>query len=163
AGIPAFYTPTGAGTAVSDGGLPLKYDADGGVAKASPKKETREVGGLTYVLEEAITGGFAVVKAWESDRVGNLLCPQPPVELQPDVRHRGQGDDRRGRRARGGRRARPRSHPHAGDLRSQDLRRRALREADRAPDGLSEWWCEMTQAGSKSAGLNREQIARRAA
>src|SRR5215204_1348490 len=37
AGIPAFYTPTGAGTAVSDGGLPLKYAADGSVAKASPK------------------------------------------------------------------------------------------------------------------------------
>src|SRR6201995_3576890 len=39
AGIPAFFTPTGAGTAVSDGGLPLKYAADGSVAKASPKKE----------------------------------------------------------------------------------------------------------------------------
>src|SRR5919206_965855 len=31
AGIPAFFTPTGAGTAVSDGGLPLKYNADGSV------------------------------------------------------------------------------------------------------------------------------------
>src|SRR5215470_14979338 len=45
AGIPAFYTPTGAGTAVSEGGLPLKYAPDGSVAKASPKKETREWGG----------------------------------------------------------------------------------------------------------------------
>src|SRR5499427_4353588 len=45
AGIPAFYTPTGAGTAFSEGGLPLKYAADGSVAKASPKKETREFGG----------------------------------------------------------------------------------------------------------------------
>src|SRR6266496_4605635 len=41
-GIPAFFTPTGAGTAVSEGGLPLKYAADGTIAKASPRKETRE-------------------------------------------------------------------------------------------------------------------------
>src|SRR5579859_5985159 len=35
AGIPAFFTPTGAGTAVSEGGLPLKYAKDGSVAKSS--------------------------------------------------------------------------------------------------------------------------------
>src|ERR1700733_1368955 len=39
AGIPAFFTATGAGTAISDGGLPLKYAADKSVLKASPKKE----------------------------------------------------------------------------------------------------------------------------
>src|SRR5688572_20823487 len=39
AGIPAFYTPTGAGTAVSEGGLPLLYNADGTVKKYSVKKE----------------------------------------------------------------------------------------------------------------------------
>src|ERR1700759_3398195 len=39
AGIPAFFTPTGVGTVVAEGGLPLKYAADGSVAKASPKKE----------------------------------------------------------------------------------------------------------------------------
>src|SRR6476619_4092555 len=50
AGIPAFYTPTGAGTAVSEGGLPLKHASDGSVAKASPKKETREFAGRSYVL-----------------------------------------------------------------------------------------------------------------
>src|SRR6476619_5386394 len=53
AGIPAFYTPTGAGTAVSEGGLPLKHASDGSVAKASPKKETREFAGRSYVLERA--------------------------------------------------------------------------------------------------------------
>src|SRR4029079_15522336 len=45
AGTAAFFTPTGAGTAVSDGGLPLKYAAAGSVAKSSPKKETREIDG----------------------------------------------------------------------------------------------------------------------
>ena len=45
AGIPAFYTPTGAGTAVSDGGLPLRYASDGRVAKLRAKKETRDFDG----------------------------------------------------------------------------------------------------------------------
>ncbi|MBX3217688.1 MAG: CoA transferase subunit A [Labilithrix sp.] len=83
AGIPAFYTPTGAGTAVSDGGLPLKYAADGSVAKASPKKETREFGGRSYVLEEAITGDFAIVKAWKGDRFGNLVYRHTAMNFNP--------------------------------------------------------------------------------
>src|SRR5689334_8691926 len=62
AGIPAFYTPTGAGTAVSDGGLPLKYGANGVVAKPSTKKEIRDFGGRPHVLEHAIVGDFAIVK-----------------------------------------------------------------------------------------------------
>ena len=41
AGIPAFYTPAGVGTAVAEGGLPLRYDGDGGVAVASEPKEVR--------------------------------------------------------------------------------------------------------------------------
>ena len=74
AGIPAFYTPTGAGTAVSDGGLPLRYAPGGGaVAKYSDKKETREFNGRPYVLEPAITGDFAIVKAWKGDAWGNLV------------------------------------------------------------------------------------------
>src|SRR5271156_3908673 len=67
AGIPAFYTPTGAGTAISDGGLPLRYATDGTAAKLSPKKETRTFEGRSYVLERAITGDFALVKAWRGD------------------------------------------------------------------------------------------------
>jgi 3-oxoacid CoA-transferase subunit A len=83
AGIPAFYTPTGAGTAVSEGGLPLQYAADGSVAKASPKKETRDFGGRSYVLEEAITGDFAIVKAWKGDRYGNLVYRHTAMNFNP--------------------------------------------------------------------------------
>ncbi len=83
AGIPAFFTPTGAGTAVSDGGLPLKYAADGSVAKASPKKETREIDGRLYVLEPAITGDFAIVKAWKGDRFGNLVYRHTAMNFNP--------------------------------------------------------------------------------
>ena len=83
AGIPAFYTPTGAGTAVSEGGLPLKYASDGSVAKQSEKKEEREFDGRRYVLERAITGDFAIVKAWKGDRFGNLVYRHTAMNFNP--------------------------------------------------------------------------------
>src|ERR671911_2102813 len=50
-GIPAFYTATGVGTQVADGGLPWKYRADGTIEIASPAKQTQAFDGRTYVLE----------------------------------------------------------------------------------------------------------------
>ncbi|GAB2662470.1 succinyl-CoA--3-ketoacid CoA transferase subunit A [Gordonia jinhuaensis] len=73
AGIPAFFTPAGVGTQVADGGLPMRYDGDGGVAAASPPKETREFDGVTYVMERGIVADFALVHAWKGDRMGNLV------------------------------------------------------------------------------------------
>lgn len=76
-GIPAFYTATGVGTQVAEGGLPWRYDGDGGVAVASPPKPTERftVRGVEreYVREEAITADFALVRAWQGDRAGNLV------------------------------------------------------------------------------------------
>ncbi|HEY8074819.1 MAG TPA: CoA transferase subunit A, partial [Labilithrix sp.] len=83
AGVPAFYTPTGAHTAISDGGLPLRYAPDGTVAKTSAKKETREFDGRSYVLERAITGDFAIVKAWKGDRFGNLVYRHTAMNFNP--------------------------------------------------------------------------------
>ena len=85
AGIPAFYTPTGAGTAISDGGLPLRYESGtaGKVAKASEKKEVREFDGRAFVLERAITGDFAFVKAWKADRFGNLVYRHTAMNFNP--------------------------------------------------------------------------------
>jgi len=83
AGIVAFYTPTGAGTAISDGGLPIRYGPDGQVAKYSAKKETREFEGRSYVLETAITGDFAIVKAWRGDRLGNLVYRHTAMNFNP--------------------------------------------------------------------------------
>ena len=40
-GIPAFFTATGVGTQVADGGLPWKYGADGSVQASSPVKDVR--------------------------------------------------------------------------------------------------------------------------
>ncbi len=83
AGIPAFYTPTGVGTAISEGGLPLRYAKDGKVAKTSDKKEVREFDGRSYVLERAITGDFAIVKAWKGDRFGNLVFHHTAMNFNP--------------------------------------------------------------------------------
>jgi 3-oxoacid CoA-transferase subunit A len=72
-GIPAFYTATGVGTQVADGGLPWRYDESGEVVVASPPKDVRSFGGRDYVLEEAIVADFGIVRAWKGDRHGNLV------------------------------------------------------------------------------------------
>jgi 3-oxoacid CoA-transferase subunit A len=87
AGVPAFFTATGVGTQVADGGLPWRYAADGSVALASPAKETREFTlhgeTLTYVLEEAIVCDFALVHAWKGDRQGNLVFRESAQNFNP--------------------------------------------------------------------------------
>lgn len=83
AGIPAFYTPTGAHTAISEGGLPVLYNSDGTVKKYSDKKEIRSFDGRDYVLEPAIKGDFAIVKAWKADRSGNLIYRRTARNFNP--------------------------------------------------------------------------------
>ncbi|KAJ8286750.1 hypothetical protein GJAV_G00042850 [Gymnothorax javanicus] len=73
AGVPAFFTATGYGTLIQEGGTPIKYNKDGSVAIASEKREVREFDGRNYVMERAITGDFALVKAWKADRAGNIV------------------------------------------------------------------------------------------
>jgi 3-oxoacid CoA-transferase subunit A len=65
AGIPAFYTPTGYGTLVAEG------------------KETREFDGRHYVLERALHGDFAFIKAWKGDRWGNLIYRKTARNFNP--------------------------------------------------------------------------------
>ena len=65
AGIPAFFTPTGAGTLVAKG------------------KETRQFNGREYVLEQAITGDYAFVKAWKADTLGNLVYRKTARNFNP--------------------------------------------------------------------------------
>ena len=83
AGIPAFYTPAGVGTQVSEGGLPRRYDAEGNVAVASPAKEVRSFGGRSYVLEESLTPDFGLVHAWKGDRHGNLVFRATAMNFNP--------------------------------------------------------------------------------
>lgn len=87
AGIAAFFTATGVGTQVAEGGLPRRYDGQGGVAVASPVKETRTftVGGREreYVLEEGIVADYALVHARRGDRHGNLVFNKAARNFNP--------------------------------------------------------------------------------
>lgn len=65
AGIPAFFTATGVGTPVAEG------------------KEERNINGRDYILEEALTGDFAIVKAWKADRYGNLVFRHTARNFNP--------------------------------------------------------------------------------
>ncbi|WP_299775348.1 CoA transferase subunit A [uncultured Pseudoteredinibacter sp.] len=65
AGIPAFYTATGYGTPVGDG------------------KEVREFDGRKYIMEEAITGDFAIVKGWKADTYGNVIYRHTAQNFNP--------------------------------------------------------------------------------
>ncbi len=76
AGIPAFFTPTGASTAVEEGSIPIRYNEGGmsaGVATKGNEKEWREINGRRYVLEPALAGDVAIIKAWKVDEVGNCV------------------------------------------------------------------------------------------
>jgi 3-oxoacid CoA-transferase subunit A len=86
-GIPAFYTATGVGTQVSEGGLPWRYHADGSVALASPPKQVRQFvrdgQPRDYVLEESIVTDFGLVRAAKGDRHGNLVFHRSARNFNP--------------------------------------------------------------------------------
>jgi 3-oxoacid CoA-transferase subunit A len=82
-GIPAFFTPAGVGTPVADGGLPLRYHADGSIALASPPKETRVFANRRYVMETGITTDFALVHAVTGDTAGNLVFNKSAMNFNP--------------------------------------------------------------------------------
>jgi 3-oxoacid CoA-transferase subunit A len=86
-GVPAFFTATGVGTQVADGGLPWRYDDSGNVAIASAPKEVRSFetaeGEREFVLEHAIVTDFALVRAWRGDRHGNLVFNDSARNFNP--------------------------------------------------------------------------------
>lgn len=93
AGIPAFYTRTGAGTYIHEGGNVIKYGPGGAkagdVAIPSEPRESREFDGKQYVMEKAIVGDFALVKAWKADERGNLIWRGTARNFNPDCARAG--------------------------------------------------------------------------
>ena len=82
-GIPAFYTPTGVGTMVAEGGIPIRYDGEGNVVEVSEPKEVRVFDGQQYVLETALTADFGLVRAAVGDRHGNLVFHESARNFNP--------------------------------------------------------------------------------
>ncbi|KAH9462447.1 hypothetical protein MJO28_002780 [Puccinia striiformis f. sp. tritici] len=75
AGIPAFYTPTGYGTPVQTGLIPIRYSAQDPSKVEIPgeKREVREFDGKQYLLERAIKADYAFVHVWKADKFGNCV------------------------------------------------------------------------------------------
>ncbi|HFB66864.1 MAG TPA: CoA transferase subunit A [Aeromonadales bacterium] len=67
AGIPAFFTATGYGTAVAEG------------------KETRVINGKNYILEDSLTADFSLIKAWKGDTMGNLIFRETAMNFNKDM------------------------------------------------------------------------------
>ncbi len=65
AGIPAFFTPAGVGTKVAEG------------------KEIRSFDGKEYLMEKALKGDFAFVKAAKGDAYGNLQFSKTAANFNP--------------------------------------------------------------------------------
>ncbi|MEK3990122.1 3-oxoacid CoA-transferase subunit A [Robertmurraya sp. FSL R5-0851] len=65
AGIPAFYTPAGVGTPIAEG------------------RETSEFHGKEYLLEEALTADFSLIKAWKADKMGNVIYRKTAQNFNP--------------------------------------------------------------------------------
>lgn len=72
-GVPAFYTPTGYGTAVQTGHLPVRFGPDGSIEKHSEPRETRQFHGRWCVLETALYADVGLIRAWKADTRGNLV------------------------------------------------------------------------------------------
>lgn len=71
AGIPAFYTPTAVNTLLEEGKIPKLYDDKGNVREYGTPRETREFNGRKYLMETALTGDVAIMRAAKADEAGN--------------------------------------------------------------------------------------------
>ncbi len=67
AGIPAFFTRTGAGTKIAEG------------------KEEREFNGHRYIMEKGIFADLAIVHAWKGDTEGNLIYRRTARNFNPPM------------------------------------------------------------------------------
>jgi 3-oxoacid CoA-transferase subunit A len=65
AGIPAFFTRTGAGTQIAEG------------------KEEREFGGGRYIMERGLLADLSIVHAWKGDTEGNLVYRKTARNFNP--------------------------------------------------------------------------------
>jgi 3-oxoacid CoA-transferase len=83
AGIPAFYTPTACGTIIQEGNVIIKYANNGNAEILGDARDVNQFNGHNYVLETAITGDFALVKAWKADTEGNLIFRKSARNFNP--------------------------------------------------------------------------------
>jgi 3-oxoacid CoA-transferase len=88
AGIPAFYTPTAVNTLLQEGKIPAKHDSEGNVVGYGTKREVREFDGRKFLMERAITGDVAIVRAWKADEAGNCVFRYGSIRRREEERAR---------------------------------------------------------------------------
>ncbi|KAI1078002.1 succinyl-CoA:3-ketoacid-coenzyme A transferase subunit B [Whalleya microplaca] len=72
AGIPAFYTRTGGKTFIETGEIPTRFTPEAVLEQGQPK-ETRIFDGKSYIMETALPGDVAILRAWKVDEAGNCV------------------------------------------------------------------------------------------
>jgi 3-oxoacid CoA-transferase len=73
-GIPAFYTQTGVGTFLEHGGFPIQNSGNGGEPiELSKKRDVKYFKDKKYLMEEALTADYSIVKGWKADTKGNVI------------------------------------------------------------------------------------------
>ncbi|KAK0082542.1 hypothetical protein PV325_010202 [Microctonus aethiopoides] len=83
AGIPAFFTPTGYGTIIQEGNVVIKYDNEKNAEISGEPRPVQQFNGKNYIMETAITGDFALIKAWKADKAGNLIFKKSARNFNP--------------------------------------------------------------------------------
>lgn len=86
AGIPGFWTSTGVGTIIEEGGFPIKYKRGGvGISIQAEGKEKRYFNGKEHLYEEALRTEYSLVKAWKADPLGNLVYRRTAKNFNPEI------------------------------------------------------------------------------
>jgi 3-oxoacid CoA-transferase len=86
AGIPAFYTRTGVGTVIGEGGLVKKFNIGGvDVEKATLGKEMRIFNGKRYLMVHSITADYGCIKGHVADEYGNVCFNKTALNFNADI------------------------------------------------------------------------------
>lgn len=84
-GIPAFFTRTGLGTVIEEGGFVSKYNKDGTPQIITKPKLKMQFNGLDYIMEETIRAEYSLVKGHIADTLGNIVFNKSAMNFNKDV------------------------------------------------------------------------------
>lgn len=64
---------------MQEGAIPVRFDANGNVVEYGKPRETRIFNGRPYLMETALHGDVAILRAWKADKAGNCVfrCVSP--------------------------------------------------------------------------------------
>lgn len=72
---------------LQSGDIPVRLDASGKVLERGTQREAREFDGKTYLMERALPGDVAILRAWKVDEAGNCVfrCVTNVAPLSPSL------------------------------------------------------------------------------